>query len=136
VLAACGTLLIAAGVVAWTTGGFAFSLGPLHVSATDPARLFMEGCLALLAWAAVALERPDKRAALIVTCLVMAYYVALVAESSTRRVGDGHEYIAMARQLSSTKIQSRSCMPSPYRGRSFPSMVLVMKSGMNFSTCW
>ena len=108
VLAACGTLLIAAGVVAWTTGGFAFSLGPLHVSATDPARLFMEGCLALLAWAAVALERPDKRAALIVICLVMAYYVALVAESSTRRVGDGHEYIAMARQLSALRRPSVS----------------------------
>ncbi len=89
VLAACGTLLLAAAGIAWMTGGFAFTLGPLHVSATDPARLLMEGAVALLAWAAVTLERPDKRAALIVTCVVMAYYVALVAESSTRRVGDG-----------------------------------------------
>src|SRR4029077_8887059 len=108
VLAACGTLLIAAGIVAWTTGGVAFSLGRLRVSAPDPARLFMEGCLVLLAWASVTLERPDKRAALIVTCLVMAYYAGLAAESSPRGVGDGGEYIAMARQLSALRRPSVS----------------------------
>lgn len=108
VLATCGTLLLAAAGIAWMTGGFAFTLGPLHVSATDPARLLMEGAVALLAWAAVTFERPDRRAAVIVTCVVLAYYVALVAESSTRQVGDGHEYIAMARQLSALQPPSVS----------------------------
>jgi hypothetical protein len=108
VLAACGTLLLAAAAIAWATGGFAFTLGPLHVSATDPARLLMEGAVALLAWAAVTLERPDRRAAVLVTCVVMTYYIALVAESSPRRVGDGHEYIAMARQLSALRPASVS----------------------------
>ena len=108
VLAACGTLFLAAAAMTWMTGGFAFTLGPLHVSATDPARLLMEGAVALLAWAAVTLERPDRRGALIVTCVVLVYYVALVAESSTRQVGDGHEYIAMARQLSALRPPSVS----------------------------
>src|SRR4029078_1209139 len=68
----------------------------------------MEGAVSLLAWAAFTLERPDRRGAVIVTCVVMAYYVALVAESSPRRVGDGHEYIAMARQLSALRRPSVS----------------------------
>ena len=37
---------------------------------------------------------------MIVTCVVMTYYIALVAESSPRRVGDGGGAIAMARQFS------------------------------------
>lgn len=99
-LAACGTLLILAAAVAWTTGGLAFAIGALRVSATDPARLLMEGAVALVAWAIVFLEHATHRRTLIVTGLLMTYYFALVAESTPRRVGDGHEYIAMARQLS------------------------------------
>lgn len=99
-LAACGTLLFAAAGIAWMSAGFTLALGPVRISATDPARLAMEGAVALLAWAVITFERPGTRAASIVTAVLMAYYVALAAESSPRRVGDGHEYIAMARQLS------------------------------------
>lgn len=99
-LAAAGGLLIAGAALAWALGGFAFALGPVHVSATDPARLLMEGCVALLAWAFTALERPSRRTTRVASALLLSFYVALAAESSPRRVGDGFEYIAMARQLS------------------------------------
>lgn len=100
-----GTLLAVAmglslaGIVSVVVGGFATRLGPLSISARDPARLLMEGLLALLLWCGLKFDTGTRRAAATVSIVLAAYFMALAGESVPRRVGDGHEYLLMAQSF-------------------------------------
>jgi len=94
VIAAVLDLLGLAGLV---VGGLRFTLGPIRVSASNPARVFF---LAAVAWmVADAIGRPRTRLVLAMLPL-LAFLVAGIAESPPRRVGDAGEYVAMALNLS------------------------------------
>ena len=94
-----GIVLLVAAAAA-TVGGFSLDLGLVELSARNPARLAMEGCIALFIAAILRWNACDRRLAVAITLLLAVHYVALIAESTPRRVGDGYEDIAMARQLS------------------------------------
>mgnify|MGYP006273534019 CR=1 FL=1 len=102
-LAFAGGVLCAVALVLLAIGGTVVTLGPLRVSARDPWRLWMEGCvllvLALVADGVSSLRPTDHRRRQVVA-LVVALGATLVMESFPRQVGDGGEYLAMARQLS------------------------------------
>ena len=102
IIATIGMGLLAAAAISMIAGGFALSLGPLRFSAKDPSRLVTQGTIALLISAALGLpDRPcSRRIACLTTALLAGFYLSLVADSRPRRVGDGHEYLAMARQMS------------------------------------
>lgn len=101
-MADAGALFLLA-LSAWTLtgGGFRFTLGPLPVSATSPVHLLMEAATVLLVrhgLVRVLAPAPgDRRRFVLAYALLL---VTLAALSIQRRVGDGHEYLAMALNLS------------------------------------
>jgi hypothetical protein len=86
-----------AAAAVWLGGGLQFSLGPLKVSATDPARVALQGALLWLL-ATVAVPRPPHRALAMLP--LVAVLLSAWCDSAPRRVGDGAEYLAMAINLS------------------------------------
>jgi hypothetical protein len=99
-LASAGVVLTLVGV-ALAVSGRSIEWTPLGISAQNAMRVVSEGLFALLAAAALRWHRCDRRTALAIAILLAAFHVSLAGASHPRRVGDGHEYIAMARQLSS-----------------------------------
>jgi len=96
---ALGLLLLAA----WTVlvGGIHFSIGPLHVSATSWMRIAAQAAVVLAI--RYGLTHPLETTRALRLRFVVVYLVLLVtlaASSTQRRVGDGHEYLAMALNLS------------------------------------
>ncbi|MGE0462382.1 MAG: hypothetical protein AB7Q16_13520 [Vicinamibacterales bacterium] len=98
-LLALAAVLSLAGIVSAVVGGFATRLGPLSISAREPARLLMEGMLALLLWCGLTFDTGTRRAAATVSIVLAAYYAALAGESVPRRIGDGHEYLLVAQSF-------------------------------------
>jgi hypothetical protein len=97
-LCLAAAILALVAVTALATGGGRLQLGPLQISATDPARVALQ---ASLVWLVAVLVAPwlRQRRALVMASL-LAVLVTAVADSTPRRVGDGAEYVAMALNLS------------------------------------
>jgi hypothetical protein len=97
-----GIILVLAALVA-LTGGFQFSVGALRISATSASRLFFEGAtVLLLSMCGAGLYGPRRGplgSAPLLTGIAL-FLIAAAADSDIRRVGDGFEYLAMARHLS------------------------------------
>jgi hypothetical protein len=89
-----GLLLLAAAVV-WLTGGGRFIVGPLTVSASSASRLAFEAAVAAAAIQAFQSDRSHLFGATL--CVALAMCAA--ADSNIRRVGDGLEYLVMARNI-------------------------------------
>jgi len=91
-------LLAVGGLLVLLTGGMRINVGDLVLSVRDHRRLWLDSSFLLIARELLCCRHLRRRwpAAL----LVGYFVVALVAESSPRLVGDGVEYVTMARQLS------------------------------------
>jgi hypothetical protein len=87
--------LVLAAIVA-VTGGLETSVAGVPISATSAARLLFEGAVLVLIGMLVA---PKPRGIALVACIAL-FLVAAAADSEPRRVGDGFEYLGMARNLS------------------------------------
>jgi hypothetical protein len=105
VLAAIGIVLLITAAISVAVGGVVLVLGPVRFTAKDPVRLITQGTLALLLSAAVGTYGRvcSRGVAWLMTGLLASFYLSLVANSSPRRIGDGHEYLAMARQVSACR---------------------------------
>jgi hypothetical protein len=88
-----GVCLILAAVVG-LTGGFATSIAGIELSATSPARLFFEASVLLLLGTLVS-PKPARH----LIAFIALFLIAAAADSEVRRVGDGFEYLGMARNL-------------------------------------
>jgi hypothetical protein len=91
--------LFTCAALAWWWGGFDLRLGPIHASLANPLRAATQGAGVLLL--REALGNPSTlRSRLRFLGLLTALIVGLTLESTPRVVGDGAEFVAMARNLS------------------------------------
>jgi hypothetical protein len=95
-LRVAGGLFVLLAVVATFSGGLQFNIAGARISATSPSRLLFEGAvILLLSTCGAGLNRPRTLLA-----AIALFLVAAAADSELRRVGDGFEYLSMARNLS------------------------------------
>lgn len=99
ILEIAAILLGLAGLLAATTGGIRIEWGGLRISATDAPRLFFEASASVAAAVLLRSGPESARRTAIIALAILSVVVAAASESTPRRVGDGIEYIAMARQL-------------------------------------
>jgi hypothetical protein len=92
-------LLAVVSAAAWSVGGFSARLGAVELSVRRPARPLELAFALLLVREAVA-AAPAARSRLRFALVYAGLLLALAAGSSTRLVGDGAEYAAMAVNLS------------------------------------
>ncbi|MBI4263485.1 MAG: hypothetical protein HY657_03835 [Acidobacteria bacterium] len=104
ILTGAGVAFVAAAAVIALGGGFQVPVGPWRISASSPARVLLEGAILLLLGELAAKARRTVRLAACVAVLL----VAAAWDSETRRVGDGFEYLAMARNLARVQAPSLS----------------------------
>ena len=89
------TALAAAALLVALTGGIQTSIGPLTISATSASRLLFEAAvLLLIAECLQGLTRSGR-----VFGAIVLFLLAGAADASPTRVGDGFEYLGMARNL-------------------------------------
>lgn len=94
-LTGAGLAFLGCAALVAVTGGFQTSIGPLRFSATSASRLVFEAAvLLLLGECARGMARPARFLA-----LIGLFLIAGAADSHLRRVGDGFEYLGMARNL-------------------------------------
>src|SRR5262249_11915495 len=98
ILAAAGFTLFACAALVWLTGGVQISLGSVRLSATAPSRLAFEGAVAVLL--AVVAGGPASRWRIVAALTI--FLVSATFDSNIRRVGDGIEYLTMARTLATS----------------------------------
>jgi hypothetical protein len=98
-LALAAALLGTAGALSWVAGGGVFRFGPVSIGLQRPARAIAIG-VGLLLLREVLRRRPGGRAAWRAAALVALLASLLAADSRPRLVGDAHEYVAMATNMS------------------------------------
>jgi hypothetical protein len=97
-LAAIAIALGAITLLSIALHGLQLSLGPIRISATDPARVALQ---AALVWLVAVVVNPAIRVRRgVVMASLTAVLIAASADSNPRRVGDGAEYLVMALNLS------------------------------------
>jgi hypothetical protein len=90
--------LVGLAVLAFLTGGARTTIAGLPLSVTRPAHLVAEAAVILLL-RALAWRRAGAPGDLLLMAAFAAFVLSLAGDSGPRRVGDGSEYMAMARQL-------------------------------------
>ena len=100
VLLAAAMFLLALAAAAAVGYRLSVEIGGVAVSARRAPALLAQGCAALLLAMLVGAEGPTRVRKRVVGAIVVALLIALVAESSPRRTGDGGEYLVMARNFS------------------------------------
>jgi len=92
-----GGVLGIASLIRWVTGISAIFLGPFSVSVASASHLLFYGAVALLASSLLRPLQDQLPSRLLLFGMLFLLTAAL--DSPIRRVGDGHEYLVMSRNL-------------------------------------